>query len=57
MPAQALSANESSITIEALEEIEERRQNWTKPAYKAQTGILKKFIDTVATASEGCVTT
>lgn len=41
----------------SLEEIEERRQNWTKPAYKAQTGILKKFIDTVATASEGCVTT
>lgn len=39
------------------EEIEERRQSWTKPPYKAQTGVLKKFIDTVATASEGCVTT
>lgn len=38
------------------EEINERRKNWTKPAYKAQTGVLKKFIDTVATASEGCVT-
>jgi dihydroxy-acid dehydratase len=38
------------------EEIQERRKNWTKPAYKAQTGVLKKFIDTVATASEGCVT-
>lgn len=39
------------------EEIEERRKNWIKPPYKAQTGVLKKFIDTVATASEGCVTT
>ncbi len=54
------------ITIDAInnkidvalsdEEIEKRRQNWIKPPYKAQTGILKKFIDTVATASEGCVT-
>ncbi len=40
----------------SIEEIEERKQNWTKPPYKAQTGVLKKFIDTVATASEGCVT-
>lgn len=39
------------------EEIQERRKNWIKPPYKAQTGVLKKFIDTVATASEGCVTT
>ncbi len=38
------------------EEIEKRRKNWIKPPYKAQTGVLKKFIDTVATASEGCVT-
>lgn len=54
------------ITIDAVnnnldvdlsdEEIKERRQNWIKPPYKAQTGVLKKFIDTVATASEGCVT-
>ena len=54
------------ITIDAInnkidvdlsdEEIEKRRQNWIKPLYKAQSGILKKFIDTVATASEGCVT-
>jgi dihydroxy-acid dehydratase len=32
-------------------------RNWTKPPYKVETGILKKFIDTVSTASEGCVTT
>lgn len=55
------------ITIDAInnqlevdlsdEEIKTRKQNWTKPPYKVQTGILKKFIDTVSTASEGCVTT
>ena len=39
------------------EEIKERKQEWIKPEIKAKTGILKKFIDTVATASEGCVTT
>ncbi len=55
------------ITIDAVnnrldadlteEEIAKRKQKWTKPPYKATSGILKKFIDTVATASEGCVTT
>ena len=55
------------ITIDAInnridaalsdEEIAKRKRNWIKPPYKAQSGILKKFIDTVATASEGCVTT
>ncbi|MCL4151622.1 UNVERIFIED_CONTAM: hypothetical protein GTU68_010570, partial [Idotea baltica] len=54
------------ITIDAVnnrldadlteEEIAKREQQWTKPPYKATSGILKKFIDTVATASEGCVT-
>lgn len=55
------------ITIDAInnrldvdlsdEEIKIRKRNWIKPPYKVQTGILKKFIDTVSTASEGCVTT
>lgn len=55
------------ITIDAVnnrldvdlskEEIDARRANWIKPPYKVQSGILKKFIDTVSTASEGCVTT
>jgi dihydroxy-acid dehydratase len=55
------------ITIDAInnrldvdlsdEEIEQRRKGWIKPPYKFKTGILKKFIDTVSTASEGCVTT
>ncbi len=55
------------ITIDAInnrldvslseEEIKLRKSKWKKPAYKASTGILKKFIDTVSTASTGCVTT
>jgi dihydroxy-acid dehydratase len=55
------------ITIDAVnnklevdltdDEISRRKRNWVKPPYKAQTGVLKKFIETVSTASEGCVTT
>ncbi len=54
------------ITIDAVnnridvdlsnEEIEKRRKNWNKPSYKAQTGMLKKYIATVSSASEGCTT-
>ena len=29
---------------------------WTQPAYKANTGVLRKYIATVKSASEGCVT-
>ena len=38
------------------EEMEERRKNWVQPAYKAKKGILKKYINSVKSASEGCVT-
>lgn len=54
------------ITIDAINnrlnvdlseaEIAERRKAWVKPPYKASTGILKKYIDTVSDASEGCIT-
>ena len=37
-------------------EIAERKANWTAPALKANTGILRKYAKTVASASEGCVT-
>ena len=37
-------------------EIAARRKAWKKPPYKATTGILKKYIDRVSTASEGCTT-
>ncbi|MCS6823687.1 MAG: dihydroxy-acid dehydratase [Cytophagaceae bacterium] len=46
-------------TIDVLvsdEELSSRRKVWTKPEYKAKSGLLYKYIRTVAPASEGCVT-
>jgi len=54
------------ITIDAInnrleadisdKEIAERKKKWVKPDYSASTGILKKYIESVKTASEGCIT-
>jgi len=38
------------------EEMETRRAAWIKPAYKASRGVLGKYIRSVKSASEGCVT-
>jgi len=38
------------------EEFARRRKDWRMPAYKAVRGTLHKFIKTVRSASEGCVT-
>lgn len=38
------------------EELQRRRQCWQMPPYKATQGTLYKYIKTVATATEGCVT-
>jgi dihydroxy-acid dehydratase len=38
------------------EEMEKRKSIWIQPDYKANKGVLKKYINSVATASEGCVT-
>ncbi len=38
------------------EELEKRRQAWTAPPLKATRGTLFKYIKSVKTASEGCVT-
>lgn len=37
-------------------EMAKRKEEWQKPAYKASKGILWKYIKSVTTASEGCVT-
>ncbi len=37
-------------------EIEKRRKEWKRPEYNAKTGMLKKYIQLVESASEGCVT-
>ncbi len=38
------------------EEISKRRAAWVKPAPRATSGVLYKYMKTVASASEGCVT-
>jgi len=38
------------------EEMNIRRENWQAPPYKTNRGTLYKYIKTVKTASEGCVT-
>lgn len=46
-----------TINVELTEqEMEERRKNWTAPAYKANRGVLYKYIKNVQSASFGCVT-
>ncbi|KAK2993381.1 hypothetical protein RJ640_007640 [Escallonia rubra] len=38
------------------EELEERRKRWSAPPYKADRGVLHKYIKSVQSASNGCVT-
>ncbi len=62
----ALIEDGDKITIDAVnnridvdltdEEINRRRENWVKPPYKYNKGILGKYIKLVSSASEGCVT-
>ena len=37
-------------------ELEKRKIAWKKPPYKASRGVLKKYINSVSSASQGCVT-
>jgi dihydroxy-acid dehydratase len=37
-------------------EMTRRRKAWTAPPYKVSRGVLYKYIKTVRSASEGCVT-
>ena len=62
----ALIENGDQITLDAAEnrievdlsdsELERRRSEWRMPSYKAVRGTLYKYIKTVKSASEGCVT-
>jgi len=62
----ALVKNGDRIVIDAVsrrmdllvpdEELAARRAAWTMPPYKAERGVLAKYIRAVRTASEGCVT-
>ena len=62
----ALVENGDIISIDAVnnrldvkiseDELQARKAKWKKPPYKGKKGILRKYIKSVATASEGCVT-
>lgn len=50
------SVNNTIDMIVSAEEIENRRKSWVKPPYKVKSGLLYKYLRSVSTASEGCVT-
>lgn len=53
----AIDAKNNEINLKLTEEeLAARKKAWVKPPYKASKGVLKKYINSVATASEGCVT-
>ena len=52
-----IDAKQQSIELEVdAEELDRRRERWTPPPLKATRGTLYKYIKTVKSASEGCVT-
>jgi dihydroxy-acid dehydratase len=53
----AIDAQRNLLTADLSDtELAERKKAWTMPAYKAKSGVLAKYIRSVKTASEGCVT-
>ncbi|MCP4456633.1 MAG: dihydroxy-acid dehydratase [Cytophagales bacterium] len=52
-----IDAKNNEINVRLSEqEFRARKKSWKKPDYKAEKGVLKKYINCVASASEGCVT-
>ena len=52
-----IDAEKNTIEVElSQEEIEIRRKAWIAPPFRAQKGVLYKYIKSVSSASEGCVT-
>jgi dihydroxy-acid dehydratase len=52
-----IDAEANLITVDvSADELSRRRAAWTAPRYKAQRGTLYKYIKSVKSASEGCVT-
>lgn len=48
-------SNELSVDVSA-DEMSRRQAAWTMPPYKVSRGVLHRYIQTVKSASEGCVT-
>lgn len=52
-----IDADTNSITVDISEaEIEKRKASWVQPALKFNKGVLYKYVHTVSSASQGCVT-
>ena len=52
-----IDAEKNTLSVDLSEaELAERKAAWKKPPYKFEQGVLYKYIKSVATASEGCVT-
>ena len=52
-----LDAETNEINVDLTDaELSRRRDAWTAPPFKATRGTLYKYIKTVKSASEGCVT-
>ena len=53
----SIDAEKNTLSVDLTdEEIAERKKKWIAPPYKATKGILYKYIKSVSSASEGCVT-
>lgn len=53
----AIDATKNMLSVKlSEEEMAQRKKQWRQPDYRAKKGVLKKYINSVATASEGCVT-
>ena len=52
-----IDAETNTLSVDLSDqEIEKRKNNWVKPPYKFSKGVLLKYIKSVSTASQGCVT-
>jgi len=53
----SIDAEKNRIDVQVSEEdMAARRRAWSAPPYKVTRGILYKYIKTVTSAAEGCVT-
>ena len=53
----SIDAESNTLSVALTEEeINQRRAQWVQPDYKFNKGVLYKYIKSVASASEGCVT-
>ncbi len=53
----SIDAEHKSLSVDiSAEEMQQRADKWVMPPYKAERGTLRKYINLVSNASEGCVT-